>query len=123
MTTPRRFGRIPFATTLSLTHKDRTYQGSLQDIALKGALLHFDRLPPLQPNDICQLDIPLLNSDIVMHFSAEAIHFHQETIGFRFVEMGLETMSHLRRLLELNTGNAEKIEQEMAFLRKNEVAH
>lgn len=123
MTTPRRFGRIPFAADLTLTHNDRAYPGNLQDIALKGALLHFDRLPPLQPQDTCQLDIPLLNSDIVMHFTAQAIHFHQETIGFRFVEMDLETMSHLRRLLELNTGNAEKIEKEMAFLRQNESAH
>ena len=118
MTTPRRFGRIPFAADLTLTHKDQAYAGNLQDIALKGALLHFASLPPLHPGEVCNLDIPLLNSDIILHFTAEAVHFHQESIGFRFVEMDLETMSHLRRLLELNTGNAEKIEKEMAFLRK-----
>ena len=118
MTTPRRFGRIPFAADLTLTHKGQAYSGNLQDIALKGALLHFTSLPPLHPGEVCKLDIPLLNSDIILHFTAEAVHFHQESIGFRFVEMDLETMSHLRRLLELNTGNAEKIEKEMGFLRK-----
>lgn len=118
MTTPRRFGRIPFAADLTLTHRSQVYSGNLQDIALKGALLHFEALPPLHPGDVCKVDIPLLNSDIVLHFTAEAIHFHQESIGFRFIEMDLETMSHLRRLLELNTGNAEKIEEEMAFLKK-----
>ena len=119
MTTPRRFGRIPFAANLTLKHKGQSHSGNLQDIALKGALLHFDSLPPLHHNDVCQLDIPLLNSDIVLHFTAEAIHFHQDSIGFRFTEMDLETMSHLRRLLELNTGNADKIEKEMSFLGKN----
>ncbi len=118
MTQQRRFGRIAFGTDIHIEHQGATYSGALQDIALKGALLHFEALPPLKMNDTCQLSIHLVNSDIILHFKAEAIHFHQDTIGFRFVETDLDTLAHLRRLLELNTGDAEKVEQEISFLRK-----
>lgn len=122
MTNKRRFGRIAFGTDISIEYKGKTYPGNLQDIAMKGALLHFDELPPIKMNDSCQLSIQLVNSDIVLHFKAEAIHFHQEAIGFKFTETDLDTMAHLRRLLELNTGDPEKVEQEISFLANTDLS-
>ncbi len=44
------------------------------------------------------------------------MHFHEETIGFRFEAVDTDTMTHLVRLLELNTGDAETVESELLFL-------
>lgn len=108
----RRFVRVPFWHSVTLASASKQLEAELLDISLKGALL---RLPePLDVNDKWQLILPLgddAQTRLVFHLH----NAHQEGLdyGFTFVQTDVESMSHLRRLLELNTGDSELIEREL----------
>jgi hypothetical protein len=44
------------------------------------------------------------------------VHRELNYVGFRFELIDAESMAHLRRLLELNTGQADEIGHELSFL-------
>jgi hypothetical protein len=62
------------------------------------------------------LEVKLLNPDMVMHIHAEVTHEREDALGLRFVEIDMESISHLRRLMELNTGDASLIDREVTAL-------
>lgn len=62
------------------------------------------------------LEIYLDNSATAMQMDSEVAHESEDTLGLRFVGIDLESISHLRRLLELNAGDAALIEREITAL-------
>lgn len=86
------------------------------DISLRGALLGLKDQPPLQPGKLYRLEINLSSSDINLNFQVEMVHCTGNEYGFKFVEQDIETISHLRRLLELNIGDNAEIDREISFL-------
>jgi hypothetical protein len=70
---------------------------------------------PLAPaiGTVASLSRPLPGSTIVLAFDAELIHREENRLGFKFLHEDLETLTHLRTLLELNTGDPEGVRSEM----------
>lgn len=114
----RHFGRIPFGTEVALIIDGKSHPGALLDISLKGALVRFARPHLLREAGSCLLSLPLA-PDIVLNFFADAVHFQEDGVGLKFTSMEARTFAHLVRLLELNTGDAEKVERELHFLANN----
>lgn len=116
MVEKRKFGRIPFGTDVFVTVKGVEYSGALTDLSLKGASVRFVTSPPQQAALPWTLTIPLGGSgEIALTFSVETAHVNDDIMGFHFVETDLDTATHLRRLLELNTGDPEQIERELCL--------
>ena len=83
---------------------------------MKGALVE---IPPVWTEisgNKCDLVITLENTDITIVMEMEIAHVDKETIGLRSLSIDLESMTHLRRLLELNLGDPNLIERELALL-------
>ncbi len=116
MSEKRYFGRVSFGTDARLDIDGQRMTGALLDISLKGALLEFETPPQIKAKTACHLSIHLPNSDVVLDFNAEAVHFHDRCIGVKFTESDPDSFSHLRRLLELNTGDPEQVEKELHLL-------
>ena len=109
----RRFRRIPFEAEMQLSTGDRSWSCRLLDIALKGVLLE-NALPlPLALGTVASLALPLPGSEIVLNFDAELVHREEHRLGFKFLHEDLATLTHLRTLLELNTGDPEGVRSEM----------
>ena len=51
---------------------------------------------------------------ISLGFQAELIHCEENRYGFKFISENLETLTHLRKLIELNTGDAEATRSELS---------
>ncbi|MCF6289935.1 MAG: PilZ domain-containing protein [Desulfobacterales bacterium] len=111
----RNFQRIKFSTTSMLKVGDSPYQGDLLDISLNGALLRFDTLPPVHRGEICDLEIRLPASEISMNFKVELVHSDDgNEYGLKFISQDIETITHLRRLVELNMGDSEEFNREFS---------
>lgn len=115
----RNFQRIPFATEVKVVCSGETYTGELLDISLQGALIDTSGNIPLKKGDTGELQINLSGSEVTLKFDVDLIHKDNERFGFRFIGEDTETMTHLRRLLELNVGSSEVIDKEISFWLKD----
>jgi hypothetical protein len=111
----RMFDRIPFGTEVFLEVGGTTASAALVDISLQGARVRCDTLPGWDSGASCRLLIPL-GEEVLLRFEAEVVHPHEDQMGMKFVRTDPDTFSHLVRLLELNTGDAEKVEEELRIL-------
>ena len=112
----RRYQRVPFqAETVVKTPEDH-WNCTLLNIALGGDLLESKSLD-LEHGARCQITITLPASAIVLEFDAELAHREGQHYGFKFIHVDLQSLTHLRKLIELNTGDADSIRGElMAWL-------
>ena len=109
----RRFRRVPFATEAMLVAGQRRQRCQLLDIALKGALLESAEPLPLPIGTRAHLDIPLPDSELELGFDVELVHQQGPHYGVKFLHENLQTLTHLRTLLELNTGDPEGVRSEL----------
>ena len=115
----RNFQRVPFATQAEINCNGKKYHGELLDISLQGALIQGKETIPLKKGNIYELVIHISDSDITMQFDVNLVHLKKNRFGFRFIGEDTETMTHLRRLLELNLGSSGAIDKEISLLLKD----
>jgi hypothetical protein len=109
----RQFRRIPFEAEMQLAVDNSSWNCRLLDIALKGVLLESSVPLALPLGTVVNLALPLPGSTIVLTFGAELAHREENRLGFKFLHENLETLTHLRTLLELNTGDPEGVRSEL----------
>ncbi len=108
----RRYQRVPFQAETVVKTSANSWNCNLLNIALRGALLGNKDLE-LELGTLCQITITLPASDIVMAFDAELTHREEDHFGFKFVHVDLQSLTHLRKLIELNTGDADSVRDEL----------
>lgn len=87
----------------------------LLDISLKGALV---TVPPLwqgRLGDAYRIDLRLAD-DVEIEMRAVVAHIEGSRVGLRCEDIDLDSITHLRRLVELNAGDASLLERELAVL-------
>jgi hypothetical protein len=109
----RHFRRVPFATEATLVAGHQRQYCQLLDIALKGALLESLEPLALPIGTRAHLSVPLPDSEIELAFDVELMHQEGNHYGFKFLHENLQTLTHLRTLLELNTGDPEGVRSEL----------
>lgn len=110
----RRFRRVPFAAKVSLSVDQGYWTGELLDVAMKGALVETMAPLSIPLGTACELVIALPGTAISLNFDAELVHVEDLQYGFKFISEDLETLTHLRKLIELNTGDAETTRSELS---------
>jgi hypothetical protein len=113
----RRNRRVLFDAPANLQTEDGvSYQTLLIDISLKGALTKIPANWPASPEQPITLNIHLDEDDAVISMQCHLIHTEGEAIGFHCHSMDMDSITHLRRLVELNLGDPELLERELATL-------
>jgi hypothetical protein len=111
----RRFSRIDFDARVEIAQADKNWQAQLLDVSLKGLLLaklgpyQLDPALPLQVNIILSDQTSITMSTHVVHQTLDQLHLTCTTID-------IDSISHLRRLIELNIGDAAAAERELSEL-------
>ena len=111
----RRFRRIPFEAIVTIRTAQDTVSGELLDVALKGALVGTDAPVDLTLDSVCDLNIAIPDSPIKLDFRAKLVHQEDDHYGFLFTSEDLDTLTHLRKLIELNTGDVEATRSELMY--------
>ncbi len=110
----RRFQRVPFQASVLLEQDGRMHEVQLLDLSLKGLLID---APPSLTLDVAKglrATVKLEGAKIVMDVSLshrQATHF-----GFKCEMIDVDSISHLRRLIELNTHDPHSAERELSEL-------
>lgn len=112
----RQYARIPFAANVQLHVKGRVINVHLVDIALKGALVQSDTPQTLALEDKCHLVLPLADDGEGLEMSGRVVHLDHHNIGIECQNIDLTSLTRLRRLIELNTGDAELMDRELSHL-------
>ncbi|QEN50249.1 PilZ domain-containing protein [Pseudomonas protegens] len=111
----RRFKRIAFDARTELSQGTHRWPVRLLDLSLKGLLI--ERPDPWlgDPARPFEADIHL-SSDADVHMDVQLAHDNKGQLGFVCLHIGLESIEHLRRLIELNLGDPEELERELGAL-------
>jgi pSer/pThr/pTyr-binding forkhead associated (FHA) protein len=111
----RDFSRIHFEVPATLHQDRRQWQTRLSDISLHGALVERPADWEAVEGRLYLLDVHL-NDEITIHMDVEVAHADAQWIGFRCHDIDVDSITHLRRLVELNLGNPELVERELSAL-------
>ena len=112
----RNYARIPFETEVLLHLRSKALKVQLVDIALKGALVQTETLDGIALHDPCRLELPLDKVGDVVAMSGVVVHLEGQHIGIECQDIDLTSLTHLRRLVELNTGDAQLMNRELSHL-------
>jgi hypothetical protein len=112
----RQFTRIPFDATVQLSVGNNSWDADLVDISLKGALITKPDTFDNKSNESGALTLHLPDCDIELHLNVTLIHIEEETIGMRCDYIDVDSMTHLRRIIEFNTGQPDLLYRELSAL-------
>ena len=120
----RHFSRVPFSAAVQLQLPDRTLNVQLIDIALKGALVQTESLQALVPMEQCRLVLPLTEGGEGIVMVGRIVHLENQHVGIECQDIDVASLTQLRRLIELNTGDGDLMKRELSQLFvKRETAH
>ncbi|MBI3993161.1 MAG: PilZ domain-containing protein [Candidatus Lambdaproteobacteria bacterium] len=115
MSEHRKHSRVPFLTGCVLVVGRTAHPTHLIDISLKGALIETPRgLRPQQATGM--LEVRLAQSDVTIRMRVVPAHHTRERTGLRCMSIDVDSMTHLRRLMELNLGDPGLVERELTAL-------
>lgn len=112
----RRFSRIAFHRPAELDVLGERAACELLDVSLKGALVE---VPPRfagRQGQPCALTIRLDAGDAVVRMEGEVVHREGAGLGLRCTGIDLESIAHLRRIVELNLGDEDLLHRELSAL-------
>lgn len=116
MNEKRHFTRIEFDANARLMHGDQDCPTRLLDISLKGALLEQPVGLNLELQDPVSLYL-LLSDDVTeIRMSGRVAHQESGHLGIVCDHIDVDSASHLRRIVELNTGSEALLEREIEAL-------
>jgi hypothetical protein len=112
----RRFTRILFSTPIKIVNGDEVVATELLDLSLKGALVAEPKNWQFNPEANYQLRFLLEGSEIEIVMEVNLSHQRAHYLGWSCHHIDLESVSHLKRLIELNLGDDTLLHRELADL-------
>ena len=113
----RRFSRIRFRTGARFSAGGAQRACEVLDLSMKGALIGLAADATTPVGAPCVLEVALAGSDAVIRMDCAVAHAEDGRIGVVWSEIDLDSLTHLRRLVELNLGDPALLKRELAALR------
>ena len=113
----RAFQRIFFEAPVAIKHNSHSHKGLLIDICLNGALVRkTDNWSP-QSGEAVTLKIALSgDAQTMITMQTTVAHVDGDNVGFKREHIDMQSISHLRRLVELNLGDSNMLHRELEHL-------
>ena len=116
MTSNRRhFSRITFNDPIELNQDEHYWHAEIVDISLKGILLKHAHHWDFAVEQTVQGHIPLAE-DTCIDMTLTLRHLDGQLAGFIIDAIDIDSITALRRLVELNLGDTTLLERELANL-------
>ena len=111
----RRFHRIAFDAPTEIIQGERSWPVELHDVSLKGLLIKRPDGWTGDPHQPFEASIRLAD-DTCVQMEVVLTRTQDNLLGFVCRHIDLDSISHLRRLVELNLGDESLLERELAAL-------
>ncbi len=112
----RRFTRAPFDAKATLGNDDSLWEVELIDISLNGVLIKRPEHWSGQMGEEFAFDMPLGDGAEFVIMRCTVKRVDDERVGLQCSDIGIESVTHLRRMMELNTGDPELVNREFSQL-------
>jgi len=112
----RQFTRILFSIKAELAVEDNSYPVSIHDISLNGALVTATGSEHPLKGKLGTLTFFLSDniSEVIMHVAI--VHEQHDETGLQCNAIDIDSVTHLRRLVELNLGDNDQLNKELSQL-------
>jgi len=112
----RQFNRVVFDTTATFYADKRKVECQIIDLSIQGVLLKLLDKTEIEVGSTYELEIPLGERDEIISLELELTHQQDKTLGLMCSYIDLVSITHLRRLVELNLGDSELLERDFNAL-------
>lgn len=117
MNDKRHFSRITLdGRAVLVDEQGHRWESSLADISLRGALIALPDGWSGKRDDPIQLELLPDDSDSLIIMRGCVAHVSGSQLGVHCESIDLDSVSHLRRLIELNLGDESLLQRELAEL-------
>ena len=113
----RRFTRVRFDTAATIAQGDTVIHTDLLDISLNGVLLKTPEQYQIRADQPAYISI-FLSEDAEIQMTVDLAHSTDTFLGFKCASIDMESVGHLRRLIELNMDDphaSERILEELVL--------
>lgn len=111
----RQFWRSDFHAPARVTVAERSHVVKLQDVSLRGALIEHDGSWDAQAGQKCHLRIEL-GPEAAIVMASTVTHVDGRYIGLHCDHIDIDSITHLRHLVELNAENPAVLERDLSKL-------
>lgn len=108
--------RIAFASPAQLIAGERPLEVRVLDLSLKGALVRLPEDAGVLAGAACLLRVDLDEAGAQICMQCTLAHVEAGQAGLVCHSIDIDSVTHLRRLVELNLGNAELLQRELSAL-------
>lgn len=112
----RLFTRVEFDAGVVLDTLSGTHNCKLLDISLQGALVERPLPWHASMGDPCTLHIKLAEDGTSINMTGEVAHVEQGRLGIHCTYINLDSVTNLRRLMELNLGDEAALNREISAM-------
>jgi len=112
----RHFTRFKVDGVTEVLYLKKIFPAELLDISLKGALITKPANVELPLGSVCEIHIKLEGSDIAINMGGHIAHRLETQVGICCDHIDLDSLTHLKRLVELNLGDESLLEREIQEL-------
>jgi hypothetical protein len=112
----RHHRRILFEAPVRMVIKGEEFRSTAIDISLKGTLIKRPDNWSANVGDNGLLQIELNNGEIIIAMDVTVAHCEGFKVGFHCDHIDIDSIAHLRRLVELNIGDEELLLRELSHL-------
>lgn len=111
----RHFHRILYHANAQLSSQQQIWNCEILDLSLKGCLLKFENTWHEDPEQNYTLTLQL-SVDAKIQMTLSVSHAIDNKVGFKCEHIDIDSISQLRRLVELNLGDSEILERDLLAL-------
>lgn len=116
----RQFSRILFSIQAELEIDDQSLSVKIQDISLNGALLSIDTQGVVFSKKLGLLSFKLNEAEEKIKMNVVVVSQEENDIHVQCQGIDIDSVSSLRRLIELNLGDDEQLNKELSKLSRAE---
>lgn len=112
----RHFTRILFSIKATLEVEGKEFDVSIHDISLNGALVSKPETDDEIIKKLAVLTFDLNGEGTTVTMHVATVHEENSLIGLRCNAIDIDSISHLRRMIELNLGDESQLNKELSEL-------
>lgn len=116
----RNFNRVIFSTQAELSANGKQWPTDVLELSLKGALLSTPVDFDYAKDDVFSLSFSLPGSNKTISMEGEIRHADDIELGFQCNLLDIDSVTELRRLIELNLSDETLLQRDLAALVKKQ---
>lgn len=112
----RRFSRIVYRAPAVLKQTMNAVEASISDLSLHGLLISCEQAALLNANEQIDVEFSLPGSDVTIQLVGNIVGVNNNMIRLSIDHIDIESIGHLKRLIELNVGDDELLHRDIEHL-------